>query len=339
MTRPVDLNPSVPNAMTILHTPGRRLAKRISQSGIVSGYEGAKHFNLTERPLSGLDELAEALTWLLPRPAYAVVRGAVADPARVTGVRRLIHPCPHSGEQPTLQEAPRRWLALDLDGLPLPVGTDVRDLASCGAHARLSLPAAFHAPRCIVAASGSHGVKPGMRLRLWFWLHRPLSGPECRRWLRGNPVDPSLFGPAQLTYTAAPVFDGAAADPLPCRLVMLPGTQGNVVPPSPAVLTAPPTRLPMTAHQPGAGPYALAALAGAASRVSHAPERTRHPTLLTEARRLARLVDADLLAAADVRRTLERAAEQCGLPDGEAGAVINWALLHPTTATLPAGVA
>jgi len=327
------------DALTVLHAPGRRLAKRIRQNGAVDGYEGAKHFYLTECPLSGLDELAEVLTWLLPRPVYAVVRGAVADPARVAGVRRLVHPCPHTGEQPTLQEAPRRWLALDLDGLPLPAGGDVRDLTGCGAYARLSLPAAFHGPRCIVAASGSHGVKPGMRLRMWFWLQRPLSGPECRRWLRGTPVDPALFSPAQLTYTAAPVFDGGAADPLLCRLVMLPGTREDVVPPSSAVLAIPRSRPMLETHQTGAGPYALAALVGAVSRVSHAPERTRHPTLLTEARRLARLVDADLLAAADIRRALERAAQQCGLPDKEARTLIDWALLHPSTAALFAEVA
>lgn len=330
---------TAPDVLTVLHAPGRRLAKRISQDGTVDGYEGAKHFNLTECRLSGLDELTEVLAWLLPRPAYAVVRGAVADPARVAGVRRLIHRCSHTGEQPTLQEAPRRWLALDLDGLPLPVGAEVRDLAGCGAHARLCLPTAFHGARCTVSASGSHGVKPGMRLRLWFWLQRPLSGPECRRWLRGAPVDPALFSPAQLTYTAAPVFDGGAADPLPCRLVMLPGTREDVVLPSSAALAIPRSRPLLGTQQTGAGPYALAALAGSVSRVSHAPEQTRHPTLLTEARRLARLVDADLLHAADVRRALERAAEQCGLPDREAGAVISWALLHPTTAVLPAGVA
>lgn len=327
------------DVLTVLHAPGRRLAKWISQNGTIDSYEGAKHFDLTERPLSNLDELAEMLAWLLPRPSYAVVRGAIADPARVAGVRRLVHACPHTGEQPTLQEASRRWLALDLDSLPLPANGDVRDLAGCGTHARLSLPVAFHGSRCIVAASGSHGVKSGMRLRLWFWQHRALSGPECKRWLRGAPVDPALFSPAQLTYTAAPVFDNGAADPLPCRLVTLPGTREDVVPPSPAALAARRLRSLMTTHQPGAGPYALAALAGAASRVSHAPEQTRHPTLLTEARRLARLVKADLLAAADVRRVLESAAEQCGLPDGEAGAVIDWALLHSSAAALPAGVA
>jgi len=238
-----------------------------------------------------------------------------------------------------LQEAPRRWLALDVDGLPLPLGGDVRDVAGCGAYARLCLPSAFHRARCIAAASGSHGIKAGMRLRLWFWLDRPLTGPECRRWLRGAPVDPALFSPAQLTYTAAPVFDGGAPDPLPCRLAMLPGARENVAPPSAGALVPPRPRPLPAAHRADAGPFALAALAGAASRVSHAPERNRHPTLLTEARRLARLVDADLLAAADVRRTLKDAAEHCGLPDGEAGAVIDWALLHPTAAALPAGVA
>lgn len=325
--------------VTVLHAPGQRLAKRIRLDGTVIGYEGAKHYDLAEWPLSGLDELADALAWLLPRPAYAVVRGGIADPARVTRVRRLLHPCPHTGEAPTLAETPRRWLALDLDGLPLPPGVDVRDMAGCGAYARAYLPSAFHAARCIVVASGSHGIKPGLRLRLWFWLHRPLTGPECKRWLRGAPVDPALFSPAQSTYTAAPVFDGSAADLLSCRLALLPGTQEDVALPSARALAPPPPRPLPTAHGPGAGPYALAVLTGAVSRVSGAPERTRHPTLLAEARRLARLVDADLLGTAAVRRALEGAARRCGLPDGEAGAVIDWALLHPTAAVLPAGAA
>lgn len=339
MTHPVDLALSVPATLTVLHAPGRRLAKQIRQNGVLDGYEGAKYFHLTERPLSGLDELAEVLAWLLPRPSYAVVRGAIAEPARVAAVRRLIHPCPYTGEQPTLREAPRRWLALDLDSLPLPAGGNVRDLAGCGAHARFCLPTAFHGSRCIVAASGSHGVKPGMRLRLWFWLQHPLSGSECRRWLRGSPVDPALFSPAQLTYTAGPMIEGGAADPLPCRLALLSGTREDVAVPSPAALAPPRPRPLPAAHVSSAGPYALAALAGAASRVSMAPERTRHPTLLAEAQRLARLTDANLLSAADVRQVLKRAAQQCGLPDGEAGAVIDWALLHPSTAALLAGVA
>lgn len=326
-----------PCSLTLLHAPGRRLAKRVRLDGSVDAYQGAKLFDLTPCPLSGLDELAEALAWLASRPAYAVVRGAVADQAQTVRVRRLVHPCPDTGELPTLREEPRRWLALDVDGLPLPDGGSARDLAGCGAHARRCLPAAFHGVRCIVAASGSHGIKPGMRLRLWFWLQRALSGPECRRWLHGAPVDPALFSAAQLTYTAAPLFDPGIPDPLPCRLVWLPGDEA-VTPPSLAIPTPRARWVPSRNHA-EAGPYALAALAGAASRLASVGEGNRHPTLLTEARNLARLVDAGLLAAGDVRRTLARAAERCDLPEKEADAVIGWALAHPSTAVLPAGVA
>lgn len=326
------------DTITFLCARGRRLAKLVRSYGAVVGFQGSKYFDLSEHPLADLDDLGEALAWLLPRPDHAIVRGAVADPARVLGVRRLVHPCPHTGEAPTLREAPRRWLALDLDGLPLPPGGDVRDLAYCGAQARAALPTAFHTARGWVAASASHSFKSGMRLRFWFWLERPLSGPECRHWLRDAPVDPALFSPAQLTYTAGPLFDGGAADPLPCRLLPLPGTQSFVTPPAPAALAPAPLRPLPTPHQTGAGAYALAALAGAARRVSGAPEQTRHPTLLREARRLARMVSAGLLGAWEVRQTLERAARDCSLPDKEAEKVIGWALLHPSTSPLPAGV-
>ena len=327
------------DTMTVLHAPGRRLAKRVRANGTVDAYQGAKHYDLTECPVSGLDELADALAWLLPRPAYAVVRGTIADPARVVGVRRLVHPCRDTGELPTLHETPRRWLALDVDSLPLPPDGDVRDVAGCGAYARLCLPSAFHAARCIAVASGSHGIKAGMRLRLWFWLQRALTGPECKRWLRGYPVDPALFSPAQLIFCAAPVFDTGAADPVPHRLAWLPGTRADVAPPSAGALAPlPPRPLPVPGAG-GAGFYAIAALAGAAAKVARAPERTRHPALLGEAMRLAGLVKDGLLGADAVRRALARAAQDCGLPDVEAGSVIDWALANPGQMPMPAGVA
>jgi hypothetical protein len=58
---------------------------------------------------------------------------------------------------------------------------------------------------------------------LWFWCDRPVTGAELRHWLRGAPVDPSVFGAAQPVYTATPVFAIGAADPLPHRLLLLPG--------------------------------------------------------------------------------------------------------------------
>ena len=64
---------------------------------------------------------------------------------------------------------------------------------------------------------------------------------------------------------------------------------------------------------------------------------SRHYTMVAEARRLARFVDAGLLTSGDVRAALGRAAERCGKQDVEAHKVVDWAMLHPSGAPLPEG--
>ena len=59
---------------------------------------------------------------------------------------------------------------------------------------------------CWWQATGSAGIKPGIRLRLAFWLSRPLSDQEARAWLRGFPCDLSLYSPVQPHYVARPVL-------------------------------------------------------------------------------------------------------------------------------------
>ena len=198
-----------PDTIIILRSRGRRLAKLIRADGTTQNYDDAETFDLFAQPLRDI--------WTRSRPCLPdcsaefdcmVVRGAIVDPARTSGVRRIVHPDHETGELPTLCEFPRRWLALDVDGLPIPAGIDARDLPACAAAARAALPPAFHAARAVVTASASHGIKPGLRLRYWCWCDRAVSGPELRRWLRGAPVDKSVFLPAQPIYTAAPVFAG-----------------------------------------------------------------------------------------------------------------------------------
>ncbi len=178
-----------PDTIIILRSRGRRLAKLIRADGTTQNYDDAKTFDLFAQPLRDLDALAALLARLLRRFDCMVVRGAIVDPARTSGVRRIVHPDHETGELPTLCEFPRRWLALDVDGLPIPAGIDARDLPACAAAARAALPPAFHAARAVVTASASHGIKPGLRLRYWCWCDRAVSGPELRRWLRGAPVD------------------------------------------------------------------------------------------------------------------------------------------------------
>jgi len=328
--------------LTVLRARGRRLAKLITADGTVVAYDAPKIFDLHEHPVTDVGQLEEALCELLARPDLAIVRGAVAVPTRTRGVRRLVHRCPETGDEPTLVERARRWLALDVDGLPLPAGLDARDLAGCGAYARDILPPAFHLSPLLVVASASHGIKPGARLRLWAWLDRALTGAEVSRWLRDTPVDHAVFRPAQLIYTAGPVFVDGVSDPLSTRLITLPGAVPQVPVPPPEALAPKPARysspLPKPSA-PAASRYALSALISASARVAGAAVNSRHYTMVSEARGLARLVNAGLLAESDVRRALGRAAERCGKAATEADAVVTWALAHASNAAIPEGVA
>jgi hypothetical protein len=276
-----------------------------------------------------LPALAELLQSLASRHDTCVLRGAVRHAARSFGVRRLLHSDPASGDAPTLVEVSRKWLALDLDRLLLPRGTDPRDLELCGHLARASLPAVFQTACCIVVATAGHGFKDGASLRLWFLLDRALSGAECKRWLRDAPVDLSIFGAAQPIYTAAPLFRGMA-DPLPVRLVTLDG-MARVAPPSPTALAPPPLRAlraldAMVPNGPGAGGYAVRALARACAIVAAAPANTRHRTAVIEAWGLARLVARGLLSGEDVARALDSALQAAGKPAGEGAKIAAWAV-------------
>jgi hypothetical protein len=97
--------------------------------------------------------------------------------------RRLLHPDLETGEPPTIRETPRAWLAIDLDGVKRPACLLAGNLAACAAEAIGQLPDAFRGTFCIAQASASHGIKLGIRLRLWYWLSRPAAGQELKRWL------------------------------------------------------------------------------------------------------------------------------------------------------------
>lgn len=326
---------NAPDALTVLHAPGRRLAKLLHPDGRVDGYDRTRTLDGYTVPVADLAGILAVLQRLLPRPECCVIRGELLAGDRAAGIRRLLYPDKDTGEPPSVRDVPRRWLALDMEGVALPPDVPAADLAGCACTALATLPAAFHAAACIVQASASHGLRPDLRLRLWTWLDRPAWGRELKRWLRDTPADPSVFGAVQPIYSAAPVLAPGMCDPLPARLLFMPG-HPTVAVPSPETLAQPPrpiAPLPemhtMQAHR-----YARAALEAATGRVTIAAKR--HPTLIAEARNLARFVNAGLLTAADMRAGLARAAEAAGKDDAdEVAACIAWGLSNPSTAPLP----
>lgn len=314
------------DSITVLTAHGRRMCKTISPD-TVRDYDSAYRFDIESRDLADLDDLLGLLLALAARPECCVVRGAIADPYRTRRVRRLLHEKP--GDNATLRAVPRRWIALDLDGLPLPAGTDPSDLGVCAAAVLPMLPVAFTGCAGVVQATATHAIKPGARLRLWYWLDRALSTVECKSWFRGFAVDISIFAPAQPIYTAAPIFTDMS-DPLPHRLHRLAG-RPMVPTPSPAALA--PSRRPAPAGVPvataaGASRYALAALTRAAARVASAGIGGRHPAALAGAWGLAPLVRAGLLSEGEVKRALGDAIQHVGKDRSEADEIVAWALAN-----------
>lgn len=325
------------DTITVLLGRGRRLAKLIEADGTIVGYDSARTFDLEEQQIADLDALRGLLDRLLGQPDRCAVRGRIADPARTRGVRRLIRPDPETGEEATLIDVPRRWCALDIDGLERPRNIAAADIFDCGIEAVMHLPTPFRGAGCVVQASASHGLKPGLRLRLWFRLSRPTTGAELRFWLRNVPADPAIFSAAQIIYTAAPVFAGGRADPLPRRITELPG--GDLVTvPDPAALRAPPPPPPRPLPAPGdtrAARYAAAALRNETTRIALAPIGSRHAEIVRAARALGRFAAGGLLAESDVRQAIVDAAALAGKDAAEAEAAFAWAFAHPSAAPLP----
>jgi hypothetical protein len=222
-----------------------------------------------------------------------------------------------------------------MEGIKRPECVSPADLVRCADEAITYLPAAFRGARSIAQATASHGIKPGCRMRLWYWLTRPTTGVELTSWLRGKPADPSVFRTAQPIYTAAPIFEAGLRDHLPCRMVLRPGAELVEVPPIGALRPIPsPPRSPLPlAADLHAARYAFAALTNAATRIQQAGIGDRHRTILLEARGLARFIASGLLTELDVAAALHGAGEAAGMPEREIASIIAWAIAH--TAVVP----
>jgi hypothetical protein len=329
------------DTITLLRARGRRLAKLIRADGQIDDYDSARLFDIAEMPVPDLNMLSRVLSKLLARPDCAVVRGSAADPERVRNVRRLLHHDKKTGDIPTLRETARYWLALDIEAVAVPERIPAADVAGCAAEAIRRLPGAFHGARCIAQASGSHGIKPDIHLRLWYWLSRATSGAELKLWLSGTLVDMSVFGAAQLIYTAAPVFALGALDHLPDRIVELIGYPVVAVPAPDELKMAPrpaaPARPDLRQGSARADLYVRAALKSAADRIMGAGRR--HPAILQEACGLARLVRAGLLGEAEMKSVLWQAAQAAGKDDeAEIDRIVKFGMDHPDGGALPEGI-
>lgn len=111
-----------------------------------------------------------------------------------------------------------RWIMLDIDSVDDPKGRDPATLTAVevAGGAVSYLPEEFKRAKFWYHLSSSMGIKPGIRVHLWYWLDRPVTDQEKKAWLSDYPVDKALFNAVQPHFTADPEFIGGV-DPYPDR--------------------------------------------------------------------------------------------------------------------------
>ena len=324
---------SAPDFITVLRSGRGRLAKLVLPDGTIRGYSAGLFYDLRPQPVRGLDDLETLLCRLITRPDCAVIRGEPIDPARCDNVRRLQYADRDTGYPPTVRDVPRQWLALDMDAVTRPDSVPAADLEACGRLALALLPPSFAAAACIVQATGGHGFRPGARLRLWYWLERPIAGTEAKRWLRRVPLDTSVFGAVQPIYTAAPIIASGIIDPCPARLARLPGIEALPVP-----VLSPVTHAPLTHPAPLRTDLATGLLARVLFQLRTASEGQRHYRLRAAAFTLGGMLDAGGISKREAEEALLDAVKAAGgasIDERNASKTIAWGLENGAAKPLP----
>ena len=317
---------------------GVSATKTIRGNGTEVPFGYAKHFLYKYCQIESLRDFAKALDWLADQPRMFVIRGQLL--AGLSGwQRRLLYP--HKDAPATIQCPPRRWIALDFDGVNVPSDLGAPDkLTEAGYHIRDTLlPPPFRGVRCVASATASTGRK-GLgvaRLRLFFALAEAADNEALYQWAdalsRRAPalrLDPSVMRAMQPIYTARPLFVGCS-DPVPAwgRVAELDGCEDVValdLPPvrkakartsAPTILCAdtPDWMLPVAAADAGRGVVVLdtsekawMAMRRAFAALDGCTTGRRHMTLNKAAWELARLVIEGELPEALARKAFLNAA-------------------------------
>ena len=265
-------------AVTVLTSrSGQALAKVYAPA--TNGTVGKKDFVLVrqysarEASLGGIADLHRLLIELERTPASCIIRGQAKPDINLANTRRC---------GAAFDEVPRRWLMLDLDGVPMPPGGSVLDSPHDTARGVLDLLAGaapdLDGVTAIVQFSASAGLnelaeaeavaglppqwdgvaKDGISVHVWFWLSAEHGASDLTRWAKGvneragyTLIDPATTRTVQIHYTAGPVFNGGLIDPLAGRrTLLLPGLDN-------AATLVIPDVVPRAPYAPGQAPTGL----------------------------------------------------------------------------------
>ena len=230
-------------------------------------------------------------------------------------------------------------LAGDLDPDPI---DPAKDGTIAIRAAVITLPLEFHDTSGHWQMTSGAGIKQGIRLRLWYWLDRPVSDDEAKRWLERAPIDTSLYCANTPHYTARPIFDPPELDPLPRRSGFWWRHQNNVAVPDLQEKPKPKPETPRRQFTAGASAerYAQACI----DSIVAAPDGQGRKKAISVARLLYGMAKRGLLDQEKVTAALTDAMKSRGWGKAERGrwsqAEINRHLAHASAhadTTLPEG--
>lgn len=207
--------------------PGKFASKVIRADGVVESFQAGMWFHHQEVPIGSIFDLYGAVETWSRDPRALVIRGGLKpERADAQEVQRT-----KNADDAYFDEAPRRWMMVDIDNLPPPEGVE---LVSPEAVEYLveQLPPEVRNASFVYQWSSSAGAdtaKGRIKVHLWFWLDRPYGADELKRWGLGwnvnyeastgtaKLIDVAPFRTVQPHYIASPRFENGT-DHIPHRM-------------------------------------------------------------------------------------------------------------------------
>jgi hypothetical protein len=199
--------------------------------------------------IDDLNDLATALRDLRHQPNKLIIRGLPVGESR--NVRRQLLRSGESKGVFDMDPAGHFWLMIDFDAVPVPPAIDPDNAEACLRYLTGLLPDPFRHADFVWQWSSGHGFdRHTLRVHLFFWSQERRTDAEFKRWagwINGhanqdtvNPknhklIDPSLFNPVQVHYTADPLLDDDVDDPVAVRMGVHRGEAPTVVLDVPAI--------------------------------------------------------------------------------------------------------
>lgn len=217
-------NTSKKDTITFLKCRSPLVLTKTWQNGSIKDYDTAKHFRVLIKSAQGIKALGTILEEAASKPQYAVIRGTPnkdldTGPSSASTITRTLS---------NFSDSPKHWVMFDIDSFLPDVSPLVDPAQGVMQWIQDVLPKPFHGLSAYwqLSASAGHTTRDpkSLRAHVWFWLDKPITGRQWKRWAEHNnlKIDKSVLSPVQLHYTANPVIE-LGTDPFNQRSGLLSG--------------------------------------------------------------------------------------------------------------------